>query len=310
VSEQIDQPVADTPAPALEPVAETPVPEPQAAPAQPADPEAEFDAAVEASAIDVPDGDRLVPLVPLSAVTKLREKLRTVKQQQAVPDPALVQRLEQAEARAREAEPLAQAFRAIQNSQPQQQAQPVQQPVEDMSELSEIAKDFDFYKPDGTPDLEKAKRHQDRVVRTAQTIAERQTAPLVQHTLSGEAQRNRARAQATVHPVTKQSADPAILDSLISHVAKQEGGLATLANPETMKQIWLNAYALTTLRAESAPAVQPDRRETPVPPVVTERSGGGNAGQPKGLSVAEKRAAKEAGMTEKQYLEVASGMKW
>jgi hypothetical protein len=132
----------------------------------------------------------------------------------------------------------------------------------------------------------------------------------VQHTLSGEAQRNLARAKATIHPITKQSADPAILDSLIAHVSRQDGGLATLANPETMKQIWLNAYALTTLRAKSDPAVQPDRRETPAPPVVTERSGGGNAAQPKGLSVAEKRAAKEAGMTEKQYLEVAAEMKW
>ena len=309
MSEQItEQPVAETPA-APEPIAETPAPEPQAqaAPAQPADPEAEFDAAVEASAIDVPDGDRLVPL---SAVTKLREKLRTVKQQQAQPDPALVQRLEQAEARAREAEPLAQAFRAIQQAQPQPVQQPVQQPAEDTTELTEIAKDFDFYKPDGSPDLDKARRHQDRVLRTAERVAEARTAPLVQHTLSGEAQRNLARAKATIHPVTKQSADPAILDSLIAHVARQDGGLATLANPEMMKQIWLNAYALTTLRAEAAPAVKPERQDAPPPPVVTERSGGGNVTQPKGLSAAEKRAAKEAGMTEKQYLEVASGMKW
>lgn len=261
-------------------------------------------------AIAVPDGEKLVPESLLRNVAiSYRNKLKDAKANspEAV---ALKQQLDAVQAQLNEAAPLAQAFRAIQQAQPQQQQQPApQQPVEDTAELAEIAKDFDFYKPDGQPDLDRARRVQARTTRQAEVIARQQNAPLIQHTLTGQAQQNLARAKATVHPVTKQTADPGILDSLISHVAKQEGGLATLANPETVKQIWLNAYALTTLRGEAAPAPAP-KAEVVTAPVVTERSGGGVAQQQSALSPAEKRAAKDAGMTEKAYLEVARGMKW
>lgn len=308
----------ETPAPVEQPaapeqVAEQPVEQAEvAAPVDSDDPptdDAAINQQISEQAIAVPDGERLVPESLLRNVAiSYRNKLKEAKQ--AAPDPALVQRLEQSEAKARENEALAQAFRAIQQAQPQQPVQqPAPAPVEDTAELTDIAKDFDFYKPDGALDLDRARRHQDRITKAATKIAQQQTAPLVQHTLTGQAQNNVARAKATLHPVTKQSADPQILDSLIAHVAKQEGGLATLANPETVKQIWLNAYALTTLRQEAAPAAQP-KQEVVAPPVVTERAGGAVTPTQSALSPAEKKAAKEAGLSEKAYLEVAKGMRW
>lgn len=305
------EPQAPPPEPVAEPIAE---PESQALVTQSDDPptdDAALNQQIAEQAIAVPDGEKLVPESLLRNVAiNYRNKLKEAKQ--GSPEAlALKQQLDEVQARLREAEPLAHAFKAIQNAQPQQVQQPQaapQQPVEDTAELNEIAKDFDFYKPNGDPDLDRARRHQARVMKTARQMAEAQTAPLVQHTLSAEARHNVARAKATVHPVTKQTADPAIIDSLIAHVANQPGGLATLANPENVKQIWLNAYALSTFREQ--PAAPKAETPAPAPPVITERSGGAAPGQQKALSAAEKRAAKDAGLTEKQYLEIAQGMKW
>jgi hypothetical protein len=314
VSEQIvEQPQADA-APPPEPVAQesAPAPEPVAQePAEPADPEAEFDAAVAAQAIDVPDGDRLVPL---SAVTRLREKLREAKtgSNEAA---TLREQLQQVETRLRETEPLAQAFRAIQQATPQQQQvqqHPSAAPVEDTTELVEIAKDFDFYKPNGEPDLDRARRHQDRVLKTAEKVAEARTAPLVQHTLTGQAQHNIARLKVTKHPQTGLAPDPKVVDALVAQIANQPGGLATLASQESMKHLWANAYTYSTLQPGfgAAPAQAAAPAAPVTPPLVTERSGGAVAAQPKGLSASEKKAAKEAGLTEREYLDVAKGMKW
>lgn len=311
MSEQVVEPVAD--APVAEPVAGAPQEaEVVAAPVHDDEPptdDAALNQQIADQAISVPDGEKLVPESLLRNVAiNYRNKLKDAKANS--PEAlALKQQLDAVQAQLNEAAPLAQAFRAIQQAQPQQQVQQQQQPAEDTSELVEIAKDFDFYRPDGQPDLDRARRVQARTTRQAETIARQQNAPLIQHTLTGQAQQNVARAKATLHPVTKHGADPGILESLISHVARQEGGLATLANPETVKQIWLNAYALTTLRGEAAPAAVV-KQEAVTPPVVTERAGGAVAGQQTALSPAEKRAAKDAGMTEKAYLEVAKGMKW
>lgn len=306
-SAPVEQPVSEQAPPVEQPVVEQ-----AAAPVE--DTLETIEADLEANAIEVPDGDKLVPL---SAVTRLREKLKDAKQgtNEAV---ALKQQLEAAQAQNAALAPLAEAFKALQAApqyqQPQQQPPAAQQPTEDVGELEAIAKDFDFYKTDGTPDLDKARRVQARTTKQATQIAQAQTAPLVQNTLAGRAQENLARAKATTLPGTTEGADPQILDSLVSQIASQPNGLETLANPDAMKQIWLNAFALTHVKqrtsgAKPAAVVQQPAAEKPAPPVFTERPGG-QMPQPKELNTLEKKAAKEAGLSEKEYLDMAKGMKW
>ncbi len=304
--------------PSDEPVESQEQPEPQQAQAtddEPITDDPAINAAIAATSIKIPDGEELVPKSQLVNVAiSYRNKLKAARQ--AAPDPAVAQELDQARARLREAEPLAQAFRAIQSAQPQQQAQQQAEPTEDMGELEEVAKLFDFYKADGTPDLERARKANEITDRRATKKAQAQTAPLVQHTLTGQAHHNVARAKATMHPIDKRTADPAILDRLVAQIAKQPNGLATLADADSVKQIWLNAYALTTFQAQQAAAPQQQQQDDPPPtqqrsaPVFTERAGGQAPQQQKTLSTSEKKAAKEAGLTEKQYLDVAKNMPW
>lgn len=309
-------PVEQAPAPA-ESAAAPPVEEPAAAPPPPASDEPATDDPVlnqqiADQAIAVPDGDKLVPESLLRNVAiNYRNKLKEAKQgsPEAV---ALRQQLDATEARLREAEPLAQAFRAMQQATPAPQPPA---PTEDVGELQDIAKDFDFYTADGQPDLDRARRYQTRLQRTATQIAQRQTAPLITHALSAQAQHNIARMKATAHPVTGLKADPRVIDVVVSQLAQQEGGLATLANIESVKHLWSNAYAMSTFdpafgNGASHAAATPPATPAPTPPVVTERAGGATTVSTRGLSTSEKRAAKDAGLTEKQYLDIAAGMKW
>lgn len=311
MNEPVDQPSGDPVAPPAEPAA-APEPVVEAAPVvsdEPATDDPALNQQIADQAIAVPDGEKLIPESLLRNVAiSYRNKLKEAKQgsPEAV---GLRQQLDAAEARLRESEPLAHAFRAIQQAQPQP-VQP-QQPVEDTSELTEIAKDFDFYRPDGQPDLDRARRVQARTTRQAEVIARQHNAPLVTHALSAQAQHNIARMKATAHPVTGLKADPRVIDAVVAQLARQDGGLATLANIESVKHLWSNAYTMSTFdpafgkETPAAPAAA-----VPSPAVVTERSGGAAPASAKGLSASEKRAAKDAGLTEKQYLDIASGMKW
>jgi hypothetical protein len=304
-SAPVEQPVADQAAPVEAPPPEQPAETPVAEPTLEA-----LEADLEANAIDIPDGDKLVPL---SAVSRLREKLKHEKQGSAEAA-TLRQQLDQANQALQAVQPLAEAFRALQQAGPM--AQPVQQPpqaqpVEDTRELEEIARDFDFYKSDGTPDLDKSRRHQARTIATAEKIAQQTTAPLVQDRVTQAATYNYQRALNTTHPVTGQKVDPDVLAALVGQIQRQPNGLETLANPESMKHLWLNAFALSSFRQPAQAQAQPAAVVTPpvAPPVMTERAGG-RISDPRDLSTMEKKAAKEAGLTEKEYHELAKGMKW
>lgn len=297
------EPASAEPAP-VEPSSAEPAPvEPASAEPEPLTDDPALNAELVDGAIEIPTGERLVPESRLGRQAQyFRNKLKEARQTPGA-QADLQARLDAAEAKLRQTEPLAIAFSHLQHAQVQQPQQPTEEQVR---ELQEIARDYDFYDGEGKLDLNKAARHQQRVRKEAQAVAAAQTAPLVRHTLSGQANHNIARAKATVHPVTNQKADPAIIDRLVSHLAQQPGGLETLANPETVKQIWLNAYALSTF----APAAAPAAPAAPPPPVVSETSGGRAPGKQVALSPAEKAAAKSVGMTEAQYLETAKGMRW
>ena len=308
-----DELIPPAPAAPAEPPAppEPPSPEPEPAAPDPVESltdDPALDAELSQSAIQIPTGERLVPESALGRMAQsYRAKLKEARQGSAA-EADLRARLAEAEARLQRSEGYAQAFLALQQGQQNNPPAPQGLTAEQTRELEDIARDYDFYDGEGKLDLAKAERHQQRVRREAQAVAQQQTAPLIRHTLGGQAQHNVARAKATVHPVTKQKADPAIIDRLVSHLASQPGGLETLANPETVKQVWLNAYALSTF-APQAPAA-PVAPEPPAPPVVSESSGGAPKTKVVGLSPSEKMAARSAGLSEKQYLEIASSMKW
>lgn len=285
----------------------SPSPEPELEPAAlptAAEDDAALDA-LESSAVEIPTGEKLVPL---SAVTTLRERLKEAKKGSA--DAAtLRQQLSEAQAHAAQLAPFAHAFQALQQAQ---QAQPGQTAAaaEDTAELEDIAKDFDFYKPDGTADLARAKKHQERETKRAEAIAQRTVAPMLQQSLSSAAQENLRLAKATVNPDTGKPLDAAVIDAVFGRIAAQgPAGLQTLADREQVKMLWVMAKGLSPAQKAAVAQRQEPTIDQPAP-VFTERSGGRNITQPKALSESEKRAAKDAGLTHEQYLAIAKGMPW
>lgn len=298
----IDAP-PDAEAVAAEPLVEQPVVEAPAVDEDVLEPE------LQAQVIDIPDGDKLVPL---SALTATRKALKAAKQA-ATDSPALKQQLEQAQQQLQAVAPLADAFRALQQA-PQQQPAPVA-PVEDTTELDEIARDFDFFRADGTPDLDKARRVQTRETKRATAIAQQQTAPLVHNTLTERAQHNIERAKATTLPGTTEKADPVILDGMIQQILQQPNGLQMLASHEAMIELWKNAYVNTQIARTARGGGQPPAPVVPKPAVVPtapvfRESAGGHVAQAKPLSAMEKRAAKDAGMTEDEFKAIAKDKPW
>lgn len=291
----------------LDPVGVTPDPEPPPvvadAPDAPADgtPPDDGDAAV----IEIPTGEKLVPLSALSGARRRASEIKAEAE-------ALRAEKARLEAELQQVVPLAQAFQALRQQTPA--APPIQTapeaPREDTSELEDVARDFDFYKADGSLDLDRARRYQARVEKAAQRMAEQAVQPLQQQSLQARVEQNIQRALATTHPATKQGVDPQVLGALVRQIAAQPGGMDTLADPEAMKQVWLNAYALSSLTGPAPAASQPVTLAPAVPPVVSEPSGGPSAGPQITLSAFERKVMKEAGMSESEYLKHAAKLKW
>lgn len=292
MSEEVETVVEPPPEPAVVAAAEPPP-----------DAEAQADAA-EANALEIPTGEKLVPL---SALTAVRGKLREAKAQMGDVESVKAE-LARTKQEAAALAPYADAFRAMQAAQQAQPPAQAAEPAPDTAEVEALARDLDFYKPDGTLDVDRATRMQAMIDRRAAQQAAQSVAPIVQQTARDRAAQNVQMAIKTVHPQTKQGADPAILNALVGQIANQPGGMEMLANPEAVKQVWLNAYALTTLQGTGA---APVAAVTPTVPVVSDRSGGNAVvGTAPTLSSAEKKAAKEAGLSETEYMKIASKMPW
>jgi hypothetical protein len=297
----VSEEIAGAP-PAEEPAA--PPPEPVAEPviAAPIDEDAALDAEIESTAIDLPGEDKLVPL---SAVTKVREKYKSAKAENATLTEK-ASRADRLEQQLREAAPYIEAARAMLEAKQQPPAAP-EPVVEDDSEALAMAQALDLYTPDGKPDVNKAKTILTVVDKRAESKANASAAPLVQRTLSTDANNMLARAKATVLPGTQDGADADILDSLWQRVASQPGGLAQLANPESAKVLWNQAFTLTQVRRAQQP-----KKTTPAPmgePLFTEKAGGRDT---PGITLddGDRRVAKDMGMTVAEYTKMAAEMPW
>lgn len=297
----------------------TPAADPQAPPAEQAQPEPQHQAAPEpadddalepelaSQVIDIPEGERLVPL---SALTATRRELKAVKEQARTAG-ELQQQVETLRSQQSQQNPVLQAAQALLLAQRASQPQPPQGPDPAyVRELDALARDLDLYKADGHPDLEKAHRIHQRQLAVAQQAAQQATQPIVQHTLQQEVDHMTQRAAVT--EFNGQQADPAILQAHIEKIKAQPGGLQMLANEEYMKVVWKQAWmdSVMTGKAVKTQAQQATTQEQLPPPVFTEKSGGSwNTGQ-KALSPMEAKAAKDLGMSQAEYLKHAGTMPW
>ena len=293
---------ADTLTPAPEAPAAPAAPEPQA---PPVDQEAAELAALETTAIEVPEGDGIVKLVPLSAVTTARDKAKEAREQVKTTQAELDRVRGEYDAM----KPYVEAAKAVLQQQPPPAPAAAAGPTaEQTAELEEVARDLEFYKTDGTLDLDRAGRHQARILSAAQKMAQQQVAPLQQREAQSRAQSVLNEAKNLKDPVTGEQADPQILIGLWNKVASQPGGMETLTNPEAAMFIWGQAMNLTRWGKSQAggarPPVAPAAPAAPLgAPVFVEASGGGH--QQPVLSSMERKAARDMGMSEVEYLKAA-----
>jgi hypothetical protein len=275
--------------PPAEPIAE---PEP---PAAPVDADAAIDAEIESSAIDVDGTDKLVPL---SAVVKSRERNKALKAENLTlaQKAARAEQLEQQLAQQAPYLQAAQALLAARQAAPQ--AEPAAPPPDD-SKARELAQVLDLYKPDGTPDVEKAQKTLALMAEMAGKQADERVQPILQHTAQQQSQVMLARAKATKAPNGK-VADPAILEQLWSQAASN-----VTTNPEGAKWLWTIAYGLSNMNEKAAPVAAPPSD----PPLYTEKAGGQDAASVK-LDAVDLKLAKELGMSQADYAKQAASMPW
>jgi hypothetical protein len=282
--------------PPAEPIAE---PEP---PAAPVDADAAIDAEIESSAIDVDGTDKLVPL---SAVTKLRERVKTerTERQKLAERAAKADQLEQQLAQQAPYLQAAQALLAARQAAPQ--AEPAAPPPDD-TEARELAASLDLYKPDGTPDVDKAAKVLALMDKRADSKAEAKIAPVLQHSARQQAAYMLARAKQTALP-NGEKPDPAILDELWMHLAQQPNGLNTLSSQDGALILWNQALGLT--RAKESRLPPKPQPQTLAEPLYTEKAGGQDAASVK-LDAVDLKLAKELGMSQADYAKQAASMPW
>ena len=180
----------------------------------------------------------------------------------------------------------------VQQAQTQQQAPP--QTQEPDPELAAVARDLALYKPDGTLDLDTAKRINERTQRVAQQAAQAAVAPLQQSAVQQQAQNMLQRAMVTKGK-SGQQPDPAILKDIWNRLDPR-----LTATEDGAREAWVAAMGRTVALSEAAPVKAKD--DIPAP-LLTERAGGRDVVTGPALSDMEKRALKSMGMTEKEYLE-------
>jgi len=303
VAEQTDAPVEE----AVEQVTESP---------QPVDEALEAD--LTADVIEVPDSsavDGTVKLVPLAAVTKAREALKTAKAElQTAKDGSakaqqLEQRIDQLSQQIAQLGPKAQAYDAAVAAQ---QQQPRQVEPQDDTEAIDFATALDLYTAEGKPDVTKARKILGVVDARAGHVAQRQIQPLAQHTVQQQSQSMLARAKVTTLP-NGEKPDPATLEAIWSRLDP-----ALTATKEGAQQAYIAAMGYSRAMGPSATSPAATRgadgkfapkADLPAP-LHTEKAGGRDLPSGPPLSDKERKYLKDAGISEKEYHESANSAPW
>src|SRR5687767_1574557 len=169
----------------LAPTAETPPPAADAAP--PVAPPVEPPKDDEPEVLEIPTGEKLVPL---SALETAREKTKTIRAElesvkaevgkSAEKDAKIAELTSQLQSIA----PMAQAYQAALEAQRNQPPPPQEPTPQQTAKLQKVAQQLDFYKSDGSLDLSRAQAHLDLLREEAAEIAQQQVAPFQQQTIA------------------------------------------------------------------------------------------------------------------------------
>jgi hypothetical protein len=279
------------PADAAPPLAQTPEQE-----------DAALDAQIEEQAIELPDGTD--KLVPLSAVTTAREKIKVLRtelassKQTAEKTAQLEQQLASLQEQLNTALPEAQAYRAALQAQPREE--PQGPTPEEKASLEEIARDYDFYKGDGTLDLEKAGRHQMRVRREAEAITKQHIAPIQAQSVRGHSEQMLANAMVTT--LNGQRPHPDDLKDVWSQLDPAVTGTKAGAI-----QAYVVAMGRSTLQKRVVVDAAPAKKDDLPPPLLSEKAGGRETAGPT-LNDADKAMARQMGISDKDYADELSKM--
>lgn len=290
------------------PTEEPPAPEQAAAPDTPLniDDDAAVDTALDQAAINLPDGDKLVPMSEAGKVGRAyREKLKELKAELdgAKTTAARANELEQQIAHLSQTlqqyQPYVQAYSAM-----VQQAQQVATPEDDPVSV-EYAQLMELYTVDGKPDVGRARKALAIFERLSQQHAQASVAPIQQQNIQQRSAYNLARAKNTVLP-SGVKADPQMLDFVWQQLDPR-----LTATPEGAKQALVAALGYTNLSAATQTPQKPRgangqfaaQPSEPVgEPLFTEKAGGKDTPNTLPLSEAERKYLKDVGMTEKDYL--------
>lgn len=265
---------------------ETPAPDPAPVAAEPA-PEATEPPADEAPAESVEvNGEKLVPL---SALLRERNEAKALREKAAKAD-----QLEQWQ---RENEP---ALRFLQNNrdlliQRQQPAPEPPKPTVD-PDAHEAALLMDFYKPDGTPDIEKGARWLALQDRRSGRLADERVQPLVQRTQQEQANLNYHMARS----IKDANGETPSEESL--RAVWQSMPAELVANQQVAGMLAALALGMDRMKAPRKAVVPPPASAPPI----SEPSGGNPRTRP-ALSAFEERIASERGVSATKWQENTRG---
>lgn len=288
---------------------QTPPPEPpkeeaKAEPETPASEDADLDKIVAEQSIDLPDGaDKLVPL---AAVENARAKLKTVRaeledaKKGSARSTELETQVQQLQQQIAQIQPYAQAYQAALQAQPPET--PKGPTPEEAKRLESIAKRFDFYKTDGSLDLGRAQEHLEEVRHEAKAIAKETVAPYQQQTTASASASMLRNAKLTTLSDGSKPA-PEVLDYVWGQLDH-----SVTSTKEGAQQAFAVAVGYAQMLGKMQKGTAQATTKEPVPPpILTEKSGGKISAGPT-LTEADKRAAKDLGMTEKQYADELATM--
>jgi hypothetical protein len=263
---------------------------------EPVTEDADLDQILEEKTIEIPgDTDKLVPL---AAVENARAKLKTVRaeledaKKGSAKAAELEGQLQALQQQLNAALPLAQAYQAALQAQPREE--PKGPTAEELSELEDIARDNDYYKTDGSLDMDRAKRFQARIDKAAERKAAAMVAPLEHQTTQSQSAAMLRAAKMTAAP-DGSLPDPGILDGLWSQLDSR-----LTSTREGALQVWRVAMGDSAALGKLIKKGTTAMKETIPPPLLTEKSGGRDREAPT-LSASEKRFAREAGISEADY---------
>lgn len=284
---------------------ETPVEAPVVA--APVDEEAALDAQIADQAIELPDGTD--KLVPLSAVTTVREKLRTTKDEARTAKEEAARIKAEADELKRqwsEAAPYIEAAKtliAAQHNQPGPKAPAA--PAPDDPELVELAQTLDLYDATGKPDVARAAKVAGLVDRRAGRKVEEGTAPLVQNTVQQASARMFQNALITTGK-NGAKPDPEILRTVWGQLDPK-----LTSTKEGALQAWNAALGFTVAAGiDTAPKTTTTQPAQTLPdPLLTEKAGGRDTASVT-LNDSDRRAAKELGLSESEYSKILAKKPW